>query len=146
MAPLKAGTVYFDHAFADLGSIERRAREAGLHKRKFDTFIGRGLSGALMAPVLGRMFDKHFAVVRKPKDGSHSGSVLEGYLGQRWVFVDDFISTGATIAETHKIVHQYARARRHSIQFGGAYLYEKTCGSWRSRQQCARYIGRKYID
>jgi orotate phosphoribosyltransferase-like protein len=62
----------------------------------FDGIVVTGLSGAIIADRLAERLGKVFAVVRKPNDGSHSSSSIEGDLGRRWVFVDDFISSGST--------------------------------------------------
>lgn len=62
----------------------------------YDTLVGTGLSGAIVVPELARRLKKHALIVRKPDDGSHSSSPVEGVLGERWVFVDDFVASGAT--------------------------------------------------
>jgi len=86
---------------------------------EFDTMVGRGLSGALVVPLLARAMSKHFAIVRKPNDGSHSGSSVEGRLGERWVFVDDLICSGTTFKQT---LDQIKRVKPR-IEFSGMYMY-----------------------
>jgi hypothetical protein len=88
----------------------------------FDTVIGRGISGALCAQLIGRETGKQWAVVRKP-DNSHSDREVEGTVGKRWVFVDDLISTGATLRETIAALERFKLASRWPTQLVGTYLY-----------------------
>jgi adenine/guanine phosphoribosyltransferase-like PRPP-binding protein len=62
----------------------------------FDTFVATGLSGATVAPILARAFHKNVLIIRKHDDRCHDSNPAVGALGERWVFVDDFISTGST--------------------------------------------------
>jgi hypothetical protein len=66
----------------------------------FDTVVGTGLSGVPAATLLGNSMGKHILLVRKEddKDNHHdnSGMGVVGRLGKRWIFVDDFMSSGAT--------------------------------------------------
>ena len=69
------------------------------------TLVGTGVSGSISVVTLATALELPFAIVRRPGDGSHSYSAsnsvdgyVEGYLEhQRWVFVDDFVATGATL-------------------------------------------------
>ncbi len=50
-----------------------------------------------MIPTLALRLKKKFVLIRKEDDDSHhGGGRLLGELGERWIFVDDFISTGKT--------------------------------------------------
>ncbi len=40
--------------------------------------------------------------MRKPNESGHSTEDVEGTLGRRWVFVDDFVSSGATL---QRVIH-----------------------------------------
>lgn len=84
------------------GIIEIAERE--LRGVNFDTFVGRGLSGALVVPTLAQAFGKFFAVVRKPGESTHSSYPIAGSLGKRWVFVDDFVSSGQTRMEVMRVI------------------------------------------
>lgn len=87
---------YFDRAVDETAEVVKEARER-LKGVKFDTFVATGLSGAVMAPVLARAMRKKFLVLRKPDDlSTHSSTRAVGRLGKRWVFLDDFVSSGAT--------------------------------------------------
>jgi orotate phosphoribosyltransferase len=107
---------YSREAFKDMDNLifrfERDLREANI--KPFDTIVGTGLSGALVVPTLARATESYFAIVRKPTDSSHSNAPFEGTIGDRWVFVDDFISTGATLV---RVVNTIKDA---SAQYGGA--------------------------
>lgn len=94
---LQSNNGYFADALADDPSALVRWAEAELRYVDFDTMVGTGLSGTLVVPLLARALGKHFAIIRKPDERSHSrGQIYHGTIGRRWIFVDDFISTGAT--------------------------------------------------
>jgi hypothetical protein len=66
---------------------------------KFDSIAFCGMSGALVAPALAVALKKKLIMVRKELDKriSHSGMTVEGFLNtKKYLFVDDFISTGST--------------------------------------------------
>lgn len=106
-------TDYSDRMFQDVteiaNEIRQQTREAGV---KYDTIVGRGSSGMLIVPVLARILRKKFLVVRKDEEvaSSHStGSRVLGDLGKRWIFVDDFCSSGKTFRETRRGVEDAVR-------------------------------------
>lgn len=78
---------------------------------KPDTLVGTGLSGAVIVPMLARELGIGWLVVRKPNDGSHSSKPAEGDLGRRWLFVDDFIETGATFERVWTAVQKLCQSR-----------------------------------
>lgn len=125
-------------AFDPPAELIEHARIA-LEGVEYDTMIGTGLSGALVVPLLARAFDKRFAIVRKPGDSRHSSSRFEGEIGKRWIFVDDFISTGDTFDRVQNTVESieadYKRAYANTAPanrpnfrtfFVGSYLYSNT--------------------
>lgn len=69
---------------------------------EFDTLVGMGLSGALVIPTLARALDKNFFIVRKKGTKCHSRSIGEGHVGERWIFVDDFVDSGKTRRQVQK--------------------------------------------
>lgn len=108
-----------------------------LESESFDVVACRGVSGATMAAVVAYKLHKDLCIVRKPNDGSHSSYTVEGPTG-RYVIVDDFISTGATVKE---IVKQITRVDPHAeclgvICYGKHYWREmdgddaKSCSEW----------------
>lgn len=108
-----------------LPGIIDNATEA-LAKVEYDTLVGTGISGAIVVPVLAYRLFKKYAIVRKANDGSHSSNMIEGSLGKRWIFVDDFIASGKTI---NRVKNEVANviASHHlefSTTFVGSFLYE----------------------
>lgn len=71
---------------------------------EIDTLVGTGVSGALVVPYIGRVLDVHWALVRKPTEGSHSPNLVEGTVGECWVLVDDLIDTGATLKRVEEAI------------------------------------------
>jgi hypothetical protein len=115
------------------GEAIRDARLA-LKGVDYDTMIGTGLSGALMVPTLARALRKKWAIIRKPDDGSHSEARYEGTIGSRWIFVDDFVSSGQTrdrvireverIVSVHNLAHSDYELHPFETRMVGSYLYE----------------------
>lgn len=95
---------YFPAAFGDLSEMANWMRDR-LGDLEYDTIIGTGLSGALVVPTLARELDKHWAIVRK-EDGSHSSNMVEGTVGRRWLFVDDFVDSGATMRRVISTINE----------------------------------------
>jgi phosphoribosylpyrophosphate synthetase len=61
--------------------------------------VGRGLSGALVIPSIALNLNWPFVMVRKRQDFSHSYNEVEGdYNFSHYIFVDDFVSSGHTLA------------------------------------------------
>lgn len=139
---------YLDHPFSGRDKIVRQAKKH-LNPDRFDTLVGRGMSGALVVPILAHALKKHFVIVRKPNDGSHSGYDVEGALGARWIFVDDLIDSGETFRTTKKAINKMAenygadwdwrtgRFNQHTTRFVGAYLYN---GSGRYAGARTKYL------
>lgn len=88
-------TGYLDKAIDNVDEVIATA-QVELEGVDFDTIVGTGFSGALIVPMLAAAMGKHFVLVRKPKDGSHHSGPMIGNLGERWIFVDDFVSSGET--------------------------------------------------
>lgn len=112
--------VYFDKVFRyTVSELSNNMRDA-CHGVKYDTIVGTGLSGTVFAAKVHSALRKSVAIVRKPNDGSHSGNKVEGGVGQKWVFADDFISSGRTFKRVAEIMFQeYPKA-----EFAGYYSYE----------------------
>jgi orotate phosphoribosyltransferase len=89
----------------------------------FDTFAVMGLSGIVFASKLSHLMDKKLFVVRKVTS-SHSTHHAEGELGLRWIFLDDFISSGVTKAKVIEGVDKYVGDQSSFETTGiGEYLY-----------------------
>lgn len=120
-------THYFDSALDELGEVIATAKE-DLADVEFDTLVGTGLSGAIVVPALALAMDKSFLLVRKDQDDSHhGGGRLVGRLGLRWVFVDDFVSTGRTRTRVMTKISA-ADTRSFRPRMVGQYLYMRSDG------------------
>lgn len=63
----------------------------------FESIAFRGMSGAVLASPIALALDKTLILVRKGEN-THSQYAVEGDLsGQKYIIVDDFISTGETV-------------------------------------------------
>jgi hypothetical protein len=80
--------------------------ETILARHDYDTIVGTGVSGCLLLLPLRERLKKHIAVVRKPRDGSHSFNLVEGTLGSRYVIVDDQVSSGQTVNNVIRAIHR----------------------------------------
>jgi orotate phosphoribosyltransferase len=68
-----------------------------LETLEFTTFAFRGLSGALIAPMLAVKMGKTLLAVRKVHPTGHGSNRVEGdYAAGNYIIVDDFIATGKT--------------------------------------------------
>ena len=117
-------TGYFDGALTGgLGDIIERAK-ADLADVEFDTLVGTGFSGGVVIPSLALALGKHFVLIRKETDDSHHGQGrLLGTLGDRWIFVDDFISSGATRRRVAEKIGLACALEEVSTTWVGQYMY-----------------------
>lgn len=118
VTPVRHGLSYLGRAFGDPEYLIADAIRL-LARRDFDTIVGCGLSGTLVVPLLARDLKKHFAIVRKDNDGSH-GYKIEGYVGARWVFVDDLLSSGSTRNHVKQIMKEVNGV---ATKYVGTYTY-----------------------
>jgi|GEM_PF-3535441 len=79
----------------------------GIHDH-FQAFAFRGLSGALIAPLLAVHFDKTLIAVRKKERCHGSSLVLGDRAAKSYLIVDDQISSGTTIRWIHKYIKEWA--------------------------------------
>ena len=100
-----------------------KARKA-LHGVRYDTMVGRGLSGALVVPQLAKALRKNYMIVRKPGESTHDSSQAVGKLGKRWLFVDDFVSSGTTRRLTKETVNAVSMLRNFTTEYVGTYEYK----------------------
>lgn len=100
---------------------KKKFREA---KLDFDAIAFSGMSGAVFAPYLAHILKKNMIMVRKGADAAakgHSCFDVEGYTAtERYVIVDDLISSGATAQYIHdRIEKDFA----NGAQCVGMYCY-----------------------
>lgn len=126
---IRSLTHWLSHAWASEEEIFYQfvevSEEFGL-PQDFDTLIGVGVSGAVIVPTLARLLGVKFAIVRKENDGSHGWNKIEGLVGFKWLFVDDLVSSGATVRRVERMM----RERFPDAVPVGAYLYHsKECNT-----------------
>lgn len=123
MATASFKTGYLDRAIDNLAGIidEARVDLAGVD---YDTLVGTGFSGGIVIPSLALALGKKFVLIRKENDDSHhGGGRLIGNLGHRWIFVDDFVSSGDTKQRCLKKVAAAASVEDFTTTYVGDYLY-----------------------
>lgn len=92
----------------------------------FEAVAFRGLSGSLVAPVVAFRLGKNLIGVRKCRTSSHADRAVEGFIGQDYIIVDDFIETGDTCRQIIKEVD--AESLDRGIEAGkcvGVFLYRE---------------------
>ena len=85
----------------------------------FQAIAFRGLSGAMVAPIIAYVMGKKIIPVRKPKtdEDNHSGATVEappfGNLvpaeERKILIIDDFIASGKTVATIVKLIGNWDR-------------------------------------
>lgn len=86
------------------------------------TLVFRGLSGALIVPLLAYKLKYPLLTVRK-NENSHTSNIVEGNISfTKYVIVDDFICTGETIEQIQKNVYR----NNNKATLDGIVLYNST--------------------
>lgn len=116
-------TSYMDDAVFGLPYVIDTAKER-LEDVDFDTLVGTGFSGGIVIPTLALALNKKFVLIRKENDDSHHGKGrLLGELGRKWIFVDDFVSSGRTRSRVMRKISDAARERYWPTEMVGEYMY-----------------------
>jgi hypothetical protein len=93
---------------------------------KFDAIAFRGLSGSLVAPSVALKLGKTLLAVRKEEE-CHSSRQVEGDLGaDRYIIIDDFVSSGETINEIRKAIIQ--RVKQYKKVYSDNLFYLEKLG------------------
>lgn len=104
---------------------------------EFEAIAFRGVSGGMVAPMVGAKLGKTLIVVRKPSENSHDGSELVGHiLAKKVIIVDDFISSGST-------VESILKAMTPDMSCEGIFLYRSACNSCSHKTEMSFYAGRR---
>lgn len=135
-ATMMFGKSYFEQVFGDTDELFHNA-ETQLHgqKIKFDSFVGIGLSGVLVLPILARHFDVPFLALRKAGVDCHDtygiGKYGRGTIGRNWILIDDFVSSGNTIRVAQERVGAGLREAGGGFytEYMGCYAYGSSYGS-----------------
>jgi len=122
----KFRTWYMDDAVFNLAEVIETAKKR-LANVDFDTLVGTGFSGGLVIPTLALQMGKKFVLIRKETDDSHHGKGrLLGELGDKWILVDDFVSSGKTrrrvIEKINEAVEMWGEEGRPEMV--GEYMYK----------------------
>lgn len=81
-------------------NVKKAAHDLKKQGFEFESIAFRGMSGAVLASPIALALDKTLILVRKGEN-THSTYAVEGDLsGQKYIIVDDFISTGETVRIT----------------------------------------------
>lgn len=92
-------TSYHDTAFDHDRRLKAVKRVTGI-LRRYPREVGivcTGLSGIMVGTAVAERTKRDFAIVRKPGEITNSSNAIEGYTMEKFVIVDDFMQSGATI-------------------------------------------------
>lgn len=108
-------------------TVRRVVRAIKKSKIEFDAIAFRGMSGALIAPLVADKLDKSVILVRKKEDNTHSSYKIETDNEKitRYIIVDDLISSGATMREIRKQIALEGACFRKT-DCVGVFLYSET--------------------
>lgn len=103
-------TGYLRKAF-DPVKVKKLAKETAAIAVKVgaDVVVCRGLSGIIVATVVGAIYKIPFAVVRKDTESTHSSNSIEVHnesvaAYEDYIIVDDFIASGTTLREIENAI------------------------------------------
>lgn len=89
---------------------------------EFDTLVGTGVSGMIPLLYVAKALNVNWLAVRKVGELTHTGSTVEGELGRKWLFLDDFIDTGKTLAHVKRTI-DISREAGFISKFQGVFQY-----------------------
>lgn len=120
-----------------LKTIEETIDQLRPHVAEFDTIAFRGMSGAMVAPMVAMRLNKGITIIRKQGERSHAPEITGIWEnGKRYIILDDFISSGNTVLSIKKLLSP-------TMKFVGIYLYRDV--EWISKTTGENFY-RKFLD
>jgi orotate phosphoribosyltransferase-like protein len=102
-------TAYLGNVLSTSGLKNTASRAVKIlkpHTKKFDTIAFRGLSGALIAPIVALRLNKKMVAIRKGEK-AHSYRMAEGdFSGKNYIIIDDLICSGDTLKQIKKSIEE----------------------------------------
>lgn len=80
-----------------VNTVAMAARQIKKSGVKFDAIAVTGYSAATIGSAVAFALGKKIIVVRKESENRHSQNKVEGERNQTFIFVDDFVASGATL-------------------------------------------------
>lgn len=126
--------IYHEHksgamnTFRDLEQeVAKAERVIRPHRRKFSCIVATGVSGMSLGFPLALRLGLPIVIVRKrehPDEATHSGLTLQGSrdLGDRPLWVDDFVSSGRTLRRVQRALVRRDVFPAEHVPLAGAYL------------------------
>lgn len=129
--PVKSDSYYSGSLYQDYSTVvDHCIKLLKPVEDEFDGLVATGLSGGTLIATVATLMGKKWAVVRKSDAVSHSSNRFEGTIGDRWVFIDDFISSGASLIRCiqainykYRQLHDWEDYRGPKPVFVGCVLY-----------------------
>lgn len=122
------GSYYHKDTLANFKQYKDRTI-AQLKEREhtFDAIVVTGLSGAIMGPTVAAELGKRIVILRKDTDTDNHGEEMEGSMhdGDRWIFLDDMIASGETMARVLTRISELSIKKGVLCYYVGNYLYQE---------------------
>lgn len=155
----RANSVYYlsgmPNSPAELLSVAKQLRREIVNSGlEFNSIAVRGMSGAVVAPILSLQFRKPLSLIRKPRftnegvpetEDSHSSRKVEGWIGGGpYIIVDDLIDTGATI---DAIVDSMMGAWKEAVQaeLAARLYFSNRTGKWLTQTERSLLSVEKFL-
>lgn len=91
---------------------------------KADTLVCRGSSGLLVTSVVSTLARLPICYIRKPRESSHTGLLLEGpYELGRFIVIDDLVSSGETMRAIADAIHSHTERYGFKAELVAILLY-----------------------
>lgn len=94
---------------------------------EFDTLVGIGMSGTLVVPSIAKITGKYGMALRKEVDNANRWEPRFGVgtLGKKWIFFDEWATTGQTRKEAQRMITKLCEAQNFTTEYVGTYQYGK---------------------